>query len=279
MAITNIVSFVNNVPWAMTPAGIASLVMTLDSKLNNTEAYQTMVALEQRSDFGDKMSSNWEYSNFKSNSGRNYDYLKVSGTLVPRTGSMQPMCGMTPTISLAEMISTCQAECLILHADSGGGSIMGIPELASAINKLVLGGTEVIAYTDTKMASAMYWACSPASQIIASPSAIVGSLGVYSVLTKTKTCGDSESMVIKAGDKKAYGSPDLAITEEEVASIQERVTATYNKMCGEVAQYRGCSVDEIIGTQADYYNGDVAPSFLVDGVMTLSELLTKAKES
>lgn len=279
MAIINLLSFVNNTPWAMEKSALTSMISVLDGKLNNTEAYQFLVAMEQKTMFGQENSSDWEGSSFVSASGRTFDYMKLSGTMVPRTGSMKPMCGMLPSIAVAQLISQCTADTLIIHADSGGGSVMGTPELASAVAKLVDQGVEVIAYTDTQMASAMYWACSPAT-IIASKSAVIGSIGVYTVLTKNNDIeGKCTSSIIKAGDKKAYGDPNLPVSEEEINSIQSKIDSTYQTMCFEISGYRKCSLEDIIGTQADYYTASEAPSFLIDGIMTLEELLTKAKES
>jgi len=279
MAIGNIINFINNTPWAMEQGALSSMLSVLDGKINNTDAYHALVAIEQHTKFGDANSSSWETDYFISKSGRSYDYLKVSGTLVPRTGNMQPYCGMIPTIRLASIIRSVEADCLILHLDSGGGSTMGTPECAQAVADVVARGVEVIAYTDTQMASAAYWIGSKASSIIASPSSVVGSIGVYSVITKNISSDKSKSFVIRAGSLKAIGHPDLEVSDAELESIQGKVDDTYKTMVAEIASGRGVSVEDIKGTNADYYTASKAPSFLVDEVMTLDELITKAKES
>jgi ClpP class serine protease len=276
MAIGNILSFVTSTPWAMSEESLLSLVNVLDVKLNDPTAYKALVALTQNTKFSEQESSAWETDHFKSASGNIYDYIKVTGTLVPRTGSMRPYCGMVPTIQLANIIKSSDADTLILHLDSGGGAITGISETANLIHSLVQSGKEIIAFTDTVMASAAYWIGSACSSVVVSPSALVGSIGVYSVLHKAD---NNKSVVVKAGSKKAYGHPNLALTDEEVSHIQNGVNEAYTLFTSEVAMFRGASIDDIKGTEAEVYTGRNAPAFLVDHVMTLDELLTKAKES
>jgi len=265
----------------MTHNGLETMLSVFDGKINNTDAYQALVAMEQSTKFGESVSSAWETDYFVSKSGRSYDYMKISGTLVPRTGSMRPYCGMIPTIRLAEIIQGCEADALILHWDSGGGATMGTPELAEAIFSLRAKGVEVISFTDTQMASAAYWAGSAASSVICSQSAIVGSIGVYATVTKAvdSTNQTQKTTIYRAGGKKAFGHPNLPMSAEEEERIQSMVSETYVNFTSAVAKYRDVDASLIVGTEADFFTGSNAPSFLVDGVMTLTELITKAKES
>jgi ClpP class serine protease len=279
MAIPNLISAVNT-PWAMVPSNLQNLMSVFDGKLNGTDAYQAMVALTQKTDFGEKQSSGWESHSFESKSGNLFQYLKVSGTLVPRTGSMKPYCGMIPSIQLASIIDSVAEGTLITHMDSGGGNIIGIPELTNAVSRAKERGVEMIFFTDTVMASAAYWPASHADTIIASPSSIVGSIGVYSVLTKKIEEKGYKTLILKAGGKKAYGHPDLELTDEEVASVQEGIDKSYSQFVSSVSEGLGLSEDFIRGTEAGTYTGlEAKENGLVHEVMTLDELFTKARNS
>ena len=279
MGIGNIMSFVNNTPWAMEETALTSLVGVLDLKVVDPTAFQALVGLEQNTKFAESESSAWETDYLISKSNKSYDYVKVTGTLVPRTGSMRPYCGSTPTIGLANLLTSSSADHIILHLDSGGGAVTAIQETASVIRAMVDSGKEVIAYTDTMMCSAAYWLASACSSIVAAPSAFIGNIGVYSVLTKNVNTTNQKSTVIRAGKNKAFGNPNLEASDEELAYFQSNVNSIYDLFTGDVAKYRGVTQDQIKGTEANAYRASEAPSFLVDHVMTLTELLTMVQES
>jgi ClpP class serine protease len=70
---------------------------------------------------------------------------------------------------------------IMLDISSPGGSVAGIPELANVVRE-ASARKNVVAFTDTECASAAYWVGSQANQFICTPSASVGSIGVYMVV-------------------------------------------------------------------------------------------------
>lgn len=62
--------------------------------------------------------------------------------------------------------------------DSPGGGVGGVPEAFAAL-AAVRGRKPTVALSNPLMASAAYWLASAADQIVASPSALTGSVGVY----------------------------------------------------------------------------------------------------
>src|SRR5207302_11309430 len=67
---------------------------------------------------------------------------------------------------------------VVLDTDCPGGSAAGTPELASKI-RAARGKKPIIAVANALMASAAYWIASAADEIVATPSADVGSVGGY----------------------------------------------------------------------------------------------------
>ena len=67
---------------------------------------------------------------------------------------------------------------IILYLDTPGGQALGVEELVSDIAKAAA-RKDITAYVDGLCASAGFWIASPATRIIATRSAEVGSLGVF----------------------------------------------------------------------------------------------------
>lgn len=275
---TNLISAVNT-PWAMTPEALSGLTNMFDQKLNSTDQWQALTAITQNTDFGQKQSSGWDAEVFTNASGEDVHYLKLAGTLVPRTGSMRPYCGLIPSIQIANIVDTVNEGTLIMHWDSGGGNIIGISELAASVKRAKERGVEVISFTDTLMASAAYWAACHSNTIVASPSAIVGSIGVYSVVTKRAENDQYKTHIFKAGGKKAFGHPNLEMTEEESEHFSSGVQKSYDLFVKDVALGLGYDEKRIRDTEAGTYTGLEAKGFLVHEVMTLTELMDKARKS
>ncbi|MCB6403127.1 S49 family peptidase, partial [Schaalia odontolytica] len=89
--------------------------------------------------------------------------------------------------------------------------------------------------------SAAYALASSAEEIIASPDADVGSIGVIMVhqeLTKAFEKNGVTINVIKAGEFKGMGSPFQALSEESKERLQKRINDTYATFTGFVAESR-----------------------------------------
>lgn len=109
---------------------------------------------------------------------------------------------------------------LILRFDSPGGSVTGIPEFGSQVAAFP---KPVVAFTDTQMCSAAYWLGAQADAVVASPSAIVGSIGVissfYDVSQMLAAVGVKPE-VFTSGDLKAAGIGSIPLTEDQRADWQ-----------------------------------------------------------
>jgi ClpP class serine protease len=87
---------------------------------------------------------------------------------------------------------------IVIDCDSPGGSVSGVPELAAKIFKARGQGKRSSRVANSSMNSAAYWICSAADEIIAAPSADVGSIGVFTMHTDTSEC---------RGDRPASSAP------------------------------------------------------------------------
>lgn len=169
---------------------------------------------------------------------------------------------------------------IVLDVDSPGGEVNGIPELTARIEAA---GAEkrLVAVANSYMASAAYWLSAPAAEIVASPSAMVGSIGVYwehwDVSAALETAGIKPT-IISAGKYKTEGADSKPLTEEAQAHMQEIADAVYGDFVKAVAKGREVSTAAV---RSGYGEGRVLTAKLaleadlVDRVATLDEVVAK----
>lgn len=136
---------------------------------------------------------------------------------------------------------------LMLYVESGGGSVMGVDDLAlelfAARKK-----KPVYAYIEDVGASAAYYVASQASRIFANPSADVGSIGVFTVIDDWSAMFAKDGVkryVVRAGKFKGMATTGTEITSEQLSEIQRRVEATNALFVKAVARGLGISPEQV----------------------------------
>ena len=127
---------------------------------------------------------------------------------------------------------------ILLDINSPGGTVTGVPELADTIRE---SKKPTYAFTDGEACSAAYWVGSQANQFHASPSATVGSIGVYMAvpnLTEAYKQAGISIDVIKAGKFKAAGVAGTAMTDDQRANLQTEVDGIHNRFKSSVTGVR-----------------------------------------
>lgn len=138
---------------------------------------------------------------------------------------------------------------IVLHIDSPGGGVYGVDETAELIAE-VGKRKRVVAYTDGLCASAAYWLASACERIVATPSAELGSIGVFAVhfdhSGELAEAGIVPTLV-KAGEHKAEANPYQPLSDEDRAAMQARIDVFYSLFTRRVAKGRGVAVDAVRG--------------------------------
>ena len=132
---------------------------------------------------------------------------------------------------------------ILLDVDSPGGQVDGVPEAAAEI-RAARDKKPIIASANTMMASAAYWLASQASEIVASPSATVGSIGVLGAHDDMSGYYEQKGIkteLISAGRYKTEGTPYGPLTDEARAYRQEMVDQFYGMFVNDVAAGRRTS--------------------------------------
>lgn len=138
---------------------------------------------------------------------------------------------------------------IVLHVDSPGGGVHGVDETAEVI-AAVAKRKPVVVFTDGLLASAAYWLASAATRIVATPSAEIGSVGVYAVhFDRSGQLAEAGIVptLIKAGEHKAEGNPFQPLSDEDRVAMQSRIDAYYSLFTRRVAKGRGVAVDQVRG--------------------------------
>ncbi len=217
-------------------------------------------------------------------SGNKVAVLPLYGVMMQRVGMMAEMSGATSTEkfkrAFLEQVNNPQIKTIILDVDTPGGSVYGVDELATIIRD-ASAKKQVVAVANSLIASAGYYAVSGVSEIVASPSSEIGSIGVLAVHYDYSTQDEIEGItptLIKAGKYKAEGHPDFPLGDDARQHIQEDVDRYYTMFVNAVAKGRGVSAStvrsgfgegRVVGAQEAVRLG------MADRVATLDETIAR----
>jgi signal peptide peptidase SppA len=208
--------------------------------------------------------------------------LPIVGSLVNRGAWIGASSGLVSYEGIAAQLREAEADpdvrAVLLDIDSPGGEATGMfatAKLVSAVNK----SKPVVAFVNDVAASAAYGIASAASEIIVSPTSMVGSIGV--VLTHLDRSGELEDRGVKptlihAGAHKVDGHPFGPLSDAVRADLQAEVMKIYDQFVGLVAEGRAgrISSETIRATEARTYLGaDAIAQGLADRMASLDEVI------
>jgi len=137
---------------------------------------------------------------------------------------------------------------ILLDVDSPGGFLTGGPEVADLVRRAAA-KKPVIAWTGGMMASLAYWIGSQASEVIASRSAIVGSIGVFAGMYDYSKVFEEAGIKVELFKNreamfKAAGFPGTSLSEEQRGQIQSSIQATFAEFRDAVVSARPGLLDD-----------------------------------
>lgn len=210
-------------PWAILPEFHKELGEIYQSYLKGNLQPIAPAALDPKGSAGYGI-------DYEANHAAGIALLHLSGIIAKRAPEM--MCG-PPIIDLARLdtlledIANDEAiTTVVLSFDSPGGTMLGLEETAGRIRELSAAGKRMIAYTDLQMCSAAYYLAAACDEIYASPTACIGSIGVYCAGLDSSRAFEFEGLELilaKSGSLKAMGHPGKAWEPHERQHLQEMV--------------------------------------------------------
>lgn len=210
--------------------------------------------------------------------------IPIHGVIIPRGTMFSEVSGATTVEALSSQLRAALAaeevSTIVLDVDSPGGNAAGITEFAREIMRART-KKPVIAVAQYTMASAAYWLAAAATEIVASPSASVGSVGVYTIhddLSKALAEFGVKRTYISAGKFKVDGNETEPLSDSALEFIQGRVDDTYSRFVTDIASGRGIS-KEIV--KSDFGQGrtlsadDALAAKMIDSIATLDETIAR----
>ena len=158
-------------------------------------------------------------------------YIQVRGMILKQAEFYDWYEGYATSLTLLDLALDMVAEGgylnLILDFNSPGGSVLGLMETANRIKTLQSQGINTIAYTSLMCASAAYYLASACKEIFASPTAVVGSIGTYSVFMDFSAAAEMEGLkfevfVARDAPYKAAGE-NGSLTDPQKEEMQRHV--------------------------------------------------------
>lgn len=265
----HLVSFALTSPWALRPEIVAVIVDTLSRRLAGEE-HVDLVALRR------------EQSPPPTAAG--VAVIPLHGVIAPRMNLFSEISGGTTfeqaTRDLHEAVASKDVGTIVLDWDSPGGNVFGCTEFAREVLK-ARATKPVISQVNFQMCSAAYWCGACATEIVASPSAVVGSIGVYSIhedLSEALKARGIKRTYIAAGKHKVDGNSAEPLSDDARAHWKANVDTAYSQFIADVAKGRGVSEASL---RAGYGEGravlaDEAKQLgMVDRIASLSDTLDR----
>lgn len=212
--------------------------------------------------------------------------LPIYGLIMHRGGMMSDISGpqATSTENLSQQLRAAigdpNVSAIVLDVDSPGGDVDGVDELASQIYD-ARKKKKITAISNCLCASAAYYLASQASEVVASPSSLTGSIGVYTMHEDDSRALDDMGIkltLIKYGENKAEGNSIEPLSDAARTHLQEIVDTFGLSFEKAVARGRGVKLDDV---QKKFGQGRVFDAKkavqlgLADRVGTLDDVLEK----
>ena len=239
MRLQHIIEAVTAQPWLITPAAHASIIALVQSKLSG-------VVLDLTDMFPEPEQVRVE---------NGVGVLPIKGVIGSGLSKLEKSCGAVSVEDirdgLAALMPDPECKTILLDIDSPGGAVSGIPELAAEIaacDEI----KRIYAFTDGQMDSGAYWLASAAREIIASPSAEVGSIGVYMPWMDSTAAYAAAGLRVEGikntgGTYKGMGIPGTALTQEQRDHLQQRVDEIFGMFTRAVNTKRTVGADSMRG--------------------------------
>lgn len=160
---------------------------------------------------------------------------------------------------------------ILFNINSDGGTIDGVEELAAKIRGLKI---PTITF-GTSMNSSAYWIGSASDRVLVTPSASVGSIGVFAVvrdLSEQAKAMGIKVKVFRSDELKGIGVPGTEITSSQEAYLQKSVIQTANVFKEDVKRKRKMVADADL-TGASMSGRDAAMKGLATGLVDSFKVL------
>jgi capsid assembly protease len=211
--------------------------------------------------------------------------LPLQGVITPRGGGLLSLLlggmpgGLTGfRTAFREAMSDNDVKAILLVVDSPGGLTDLVPETAAEV-RAARDTKDVVAIAHTEACSAAYWIASQAREVVASPSAKIGSIGCFLRHEEISRMAEMEGVKIttfRNGRFKAEANPYEELTDDAEEHLQAMVDTIGTLFHQEVAAGRGIKEERV---RTGYGEGravlaqQAVEMGMADRIATLEELI------
>ncbi len=220
----------------------------------------------------------------KSNEKRKIALLVAEGDIVKGEGGRNQVGDDTYMQSLYDIREDDDVAAVVVRINSPGGDALASDILWREIT-ILDEKRPVVASMGDVAASGGYYMAAGARHIVAEPTTITGSIGVFGLMFNAENLFKNKLGVlfdrVSTHKHSDFGAPTRTLDEKEVATIQSAVERTYRRFIGVVAESRGFEKIDAVEKIAEgrVWSGKRAVELgLVDELGGLDRAISKAAE-
>ncbi|TRW49509.1 signal peptide peptidase SppA [Aliidiomarina halalkaliphila] len=208
--------------------------------------------------------------------------IQASGVIVDGRGGANEIGGDRLASELRDARHNDKVKAVVLRIDSPGGSAFASEVIRQEVLLLREAGKPVIASMSSVAASGGYWIAAGADQIIAEPTTITGSIGVFGMLPIVDEA--LADIGINYDGVKTTEMPFMTITKPLTPAFKSMMQSGVDKIYAEflalVAETRNMTIDEVHEVaQGQVWSGTQALTLgLVDELASIETAIERAAE-
>lgn len=206
--------------------------------------------------------------------------VSVVGALTKYMGKFTGTATTWLRTALRQAMADEEVRSILLAIDSPGGQVSGLAEVVDDI-MLARQRKPVMAYIEDLGASGAYWIASATQRITANASALVGSIGAFTVLEDSSGAAEREGIVVRVvstGPYKGLGVPGTPITDSMVDETQRLVDQFGARFFSAVQRGRGLSAAGLtrVTDGRVHMAADAQELGLIDSIQTFEQAVESA---
>lgn len=265
------------------------LVDVIDSDLNIIKALVDVVGPSKNNMSYNKIGIN-NYLTYKNNkpnfditdTPQNIAVIVAKGTILNGNQPAGTIGGVSTSRLLQKARLDDNIKAVILRIDSGGGSAYASEQIRTQVLALQAAGKPVVASMGSVAASGGYWIAASSDKIIAQPTTITGSIGIFGMINTFEKTLESVGVFTDGVATNELGG--LSITRDLPQGfkdlMQTHIEHGYQQFISLVADSRGMSIEQVDQiAQGRVWSGQKAFEFgLIDQLGNFNDaVITAAK--
>jgi len=213
---------------------------------------------------------------------QNVAIVIAAGEILDGTQPPGTVGGDSTAALLREALTDESVKAVVLRVDSPGGSVFASEVIAQQVLALQQAGKPVVASMGSVAASGGYWIAVVADRVLASPSTVTGSIGVFGMIPTFQRTLDVVGIAADGVATTPWAGvrPDMALPEQARQLIQMLIENVYDDFLSNVADKRGMDKEAVdaVGQGQVWTGVDALENGLVDQLGSLDDAVNIAAD-